>query len=89
MVERCGARGGVASSFMWRYVAVRRAACLCATRAACQSMYATRCCVQRWVYRAERDHRRSEHCAAWFDVASRLVRALLSRRNAIIFSGLA
>ena len=35
--ERCGSRGGVSSSFMWRYVAVRRAACLYATRAACLS----------------------------------------------------
>ena len=29
-MERGGSRGGVSSSFMWRYVAVRRAACLCA-----------------------------------------------------------
>ena len=32
--ERCGSRGGVSSYFMSRYVAVRRAACLSATRAA-------------------------------------------------------
>ena len=30
MMERCGARGGVSSYFVSRYVAVRRAACLCA-----------------------------------------------------------
>ena len=90
MVERCGARGGVSSSFMWRYVAVRRAACLSICDALCVPL-----CVRRAVVDSDGFLGRSAITAgrstARRILTPRLVSyaAIFARERKIIFFGLA
>ena len=88
--ERCGSRGGGSWSFMWRYVAVRRAACLYATRAASASQCMRRADVDSDGFIGRRAITAGRSTARRGLTLPLVLYALYAeRRNFLIFFGLA